>query len=239
MNILNELLDSSDKMREVSKDEYSEEAFTYAFDDDVYQVKDGISIVFSLPSKDGVKNYLFVMYYTGKIKYTNYEIHFSIKNNEGKYVPDLSNLGNAPLVFGAIAKFVMVGIKKFNPDVLHIICKDSDESRKRVYRILSKRIPGYTPFQETKKFFGPLDADANFISVVRNDIYPLLTKTIKESNMPMSTADVCGAPDPHKVEWKYTKRFGKKNKKNDEKTKDTIIRRVMNKVVKEEKYEIQ
>ncbi len=56
--------------------------------------------------------------------------------------------------------------------------------------------------------------------------------------MPTTTADVCGAPDPHKVEWKYTKYFGRK-KKDSKKTKDTIIRRVMNKVVKEEKYEIQ
>jgi hypothetical protein len=56
--------------------------------------------------------------------------------------------------------------------------------------------------------------------------------------MPMTTADVCGAPDPNKVEWKYTKYFGRKKKKDDKKTKDTIIRRVMNKVVKEEKHEI-
>ena len=45
--------------------------------------------------------------------------------------------------------------------------------------------------------------------------------------MPMTTQDVCGAPDPHKVEWNYSKK--KKNKK-----KDDMVRRVMNRVVKEE-----
>lgn len=55
--------------------------------------------------------------------------------------------------------------------------------------------------------------------------------------MPMTTQDVCGAPDPHKVEWKYTKYFGRK-KTDDKKKKDNIIRRVMNKVVKEDRDEI-
>lgn len=178
--MLNELLDLSDKMHEVPKKKYSGKEFTYAFFPEYIQ--DGIYLEFSLPSKDGVKNYLFVMNFMGQKKYANYGIHFSIKNDKGEFVPELSNLGNAPLVFGAIAKFAMIGIKKINPDVLHIICKDSDESRKRVYRILSKRIPGYTPFQETQRFFGPLDAEANFISIARDDIYPLLKNKVRDES---------------------------------------------------------
>jgi len=50
--------------------------------------------------------------------------------------------------------------------------------------------------------------------------------------MPMTTQDVSGAPDPHKVEWKYTKYFGRK-KSDDKKKKDTIIRRAMSKAVRE------
>ena len=102
--ILNELLDSEDKLKAVPKGKYDAEHAPNTFY--INRSISKMDVNFSLPTKEGVKNYLFRF----SKKESESEIHFAIQNDDGSYSNDLTGLNNASEVLSAVVYFSKIAI---------------------------------------------------------------------------------------------------------------------------------
>jgi len=149
-NVLKESLDSAEKLKGVPKGKWEAEhaPFTY----NIHKAISGMNVFFSLPSNEGVKSYMF-MYANNK---DAAEIHFAIEDGKGGYSTELTNIGNGLYVMSAVVEFSKIAIRTYNPKIIYIICKDDDESRKKSYLSISKRVSsenGYIITNVLKKEF--------------------------------------------------------------------------------------